>query len=143
MACDRPVAYRYRYVSSNPALTGFLPYDLANPATDVATTINDAGVTVPFIVRIETGVQDRDYYEHRGAVRSEPAWLPWAPQSGWNRKLLIVHGSGCGNAFSPSNLLSSARVMDRTALSRGFAVLAVSLNDSGHNCNIAVQPKRR
>ena len=139
IACDRPVAYSYRYVSNNPALTGFLSYDPANPATDVATTTNDAGVTVPFIVRIETGVQDRDYYDIAVLFDPSQPWLPWAPQSGWNRKLLIVHGSGCGNAFSQSNLLSSARVMDRTALSSGFAVLAVSLNDSGHNCNIAVQ----
>ena len=146
--CNRAVRYAFKYMSSNPALTAFRPYDPANPPTDIATTTTDAGKSVPFIVRVETGVQDRDYYNI--AVLFDPAktWTAWAPQEAWNRKLFIVHGVGCGNGFAQSNALSAARVLDRTAatgltaytaLSRGAAVLSVALNDSGHNCNIAVQ----
>lgn len=137
--CNRPVSYGFKYLSSDPAVAGFQPYDPARPPADIATTTTDQGRTVPFVVRIETGVQDRDYYDV--AVLFDPAkpWAPWQPQAGWNRKLLIQHGSGCGNGYGQSNALSSQRVLDRDALSRGFAVLAVSLNDSGHNCNIAVQ----
>lgn len=138
-SCNRPVTYSYQYVSSNPALTGFLPYNPASPPTDVGTTTTDAGRTVPFIVRVETGVQDRDYYNIAVLFDPSKEWTPWAPQAGWNQKLLIMHGSGCGNSFAQSNVFAGPRVMDRTGLSRGFAVLSVSLNDSGHNCNIAVQ----
>jgi len=137
--CNRATTYSYLYVSTNTALSGLQPYDPANPPKDVATTTTDAGNTVPFVVRVESGVQDRDYYGV--AVLYDPAqpWTPWQPQPAWNRKLVIQHGSGCGNAYQQSNALTSQRVLDSYALSRGFAVLALSLNDSGHNCNIAVQ----
>lgn len=137
--CNRPVSYTYQYISTNPALTGFLPYDPTNPATDVATTTTDQGNTVPFIVRIETGVQDRDYYDVAVLFDATKPWTPWQPQAGWNSKVLVQHGTGCGNGYSQTNALSSARVLDSYALSKGFAVLAVSLNDAGHNCNIAVE----
>ena len=63
---------------------------------DVATTTTDQGKTVPFIVRIETGYQDRDQYQI--AVLYDPAkpWTPWAPQPQFNHKLLITHGASCG-----------------------------------------------
>jgi hypothetical protein len=138
-ACNRPVNYTYKYVSSDPAKSGFLPYDVSNPPSDIATTKTDAGATTPFIVRIETGVQNRDYYNVAVLFDPMKQWAPWAPQSTWNSKLLMVHGSGCGQGYSQTNANASNRVLDRTALSRGFAVLSVSLNDSGHNCNIAVQ----
>jgi hypothetical protein len=137
--CNRPTMYSFKYVSSNTSLTGFQPYDPDHPPTDVATTTTEAGKTVPFVVRIETGVQDRDYYGIAVLFDPEQPWTPWKPQDSWNRKLVIQHGSGCGNAYQQSNALTSVRVLDSYALSRGFAVLALTLNDSGHNCNIAVQ----
>ena len=51
---------------------------------------------MPYIVRVETGYQDRDQYKI--AVLYDPAkpWEPWAPQQQWNHKLLITHGASCG-----------------------------------------------
>lgn len=137
--CNRPVTYAYKYVSTNPANSGFLPYDPNNPPADVATTSTDEGRVVPFVIRLETGVQDRDYYDVAVLYDPSKPWTPWEPQPAWNRKLVIQHGSGCGNGYNQSNALSSVRVLDKYALARGYAVLALSLNDSGHNCNIAVQ----
>jgi len=59
-ACNKPATYTYLYLSSNPTKYGLQPYDAGK--TDVATTTTDQGVQVPFIVRQETGYQDRDQY---------------------------------------------------------------------------------
>src|SRR5579863_3904307 len=60
--CNQPVTYQYEYVD---VLTGqFAAYDPNDPPTPgtVATTTTDQGNTVPFIVRVETGAQDRGQY---------------------------------------------------------------------------------
>ncbi|MDP1776725.1 MAG: DUF6351 family protein, partial [Moraxellaceae bacterium] len=62
LTCNQPAEYTYLYKSSQPWKFGLQPYDPANPASDVATTTTDHGVTVPFIVRQELGYQDRDQY---------------------------------------------------------------------------------
>jgi hypothetical protein len=137
--CDRPVSFTYKYVSKNAVQSGFKNYDPGHPATDVATTTTDQGRVVPFIVRVETGVQDRDYYNVAVLYDPTKPWAPWAPQPGWNQKVLIMHGAGCGKGYGQSNLVAGQSVLDQYALSHGFAVMSVALNDSGHNCNIAVQ----
>ena len=92
--CNQPVSYEYQYKSS---VTGTLsPYDPESPPTDVATTTTDEGVEVPFIIRIETGYQDRDQYKIAILFDPERPWQPWAPQRQWNHKLLITHGASCG-----------------------------------------------
>jgi Tannase-like family of unknown function (DUF6351) len=56
--CNQPPTYAYSYRSS---VTGqFAAYDPANPPSDVATTTTQTGEQVPFIVRTETGYQNRD-----------------------------------------------------------------------------------
>lgn len=137
--CDRPTVYAYKYVSTNASRIGFQNYDPSHPATDVAMTTTDQGNAVPFIIRIETGVQDRDYYNIAVLYDPTKSWQPWAPQSGWNRKLLIMHGAGCGKGYNQSNVVAGQSILDQYALSHGFAVMSIALNDSGHNCNIAVQ----
>src|SRR3712207_5620490 len=76
--CNRPPRYEYLYKPSGGG--GLQPYDPANPPSDVATTTTDQGRTVPFIVRHEIGVLDRD--EYRIAILYDPSkpWQPWAPQ---------------------------------------------------------------
>ncbi|NMV37114.1 hypothetical protein HGR00_04240 [Ralstonia insidiosa] len=56
--CNAPVQYTYLYRSTDPTKTALQPYDPAHPASDVAQTTTDAGVTQPFIVRNERGVID-------------------------------------------------------------------------------------
>ena len=91
--CNQPPSYAYRYKSTAGA---FGDYDPDSPPSDVASTTTDQGKTVPYIVRIETGYQDRDQYKI--AVLYDPfkPWKAWKPQNGWNHKLLINHGASCG-----------------------------------------------
>ena len=132
--CDRPVVYEFFYQPS--AGGGFQSYDPENPPADVATTTTDQGNTVPYIVRQETGSVDRD--EYRIAVLYDPTkpFEPWAPQPGFNHKLVITHGASCNTEYQQA---SAPDVLNETALSRGFAVMSHALNNSGHNCNVVLQ----
>ena len=94
--CNKPAKYAYLYESTDPTKSGLQPYDPAKPPTDLATTTTDQGVRVPFIVREETGYQDRDQYTILTLFPPGQTWSRWAPPSQWNHKLLVTHGGGCG-----------------------------------------------
>lgn len=76
--CDAPTVVDYKYKSA--ATSQLQPYDPHNPppATAIATTKTDTGVTLPFIVREETGYLDRDQFAT--AVLDDPS-KPWTPLS--------------------------------------------------------------
>ena len=132
--CNQPVAYSYRYESS---LTGqFESYDPKNPPPDVATTTTDQGKKVPFIIRTETGYQDRDQYSITVLYDPAKPWTAWAPQPQWNHKLLITHGASCGIEHQSGTAPDTA---NGAALGRGFAVMSTALDNAGHNCNIATE----
>jgi Tannase-like family of unknown function (DUF6351) len=131
--CNEPAQYDYRYKSSSGS---FQPYDPESPPSDVATTTTDEGNEVPYIVRVETGYQARDQYKIAVLYDPTKPWAPWAPQDGWNRKLLITHGASCGIERQAG---AAPDVMNDEALSRGFAVMSTALNNSGHNCNVVTQ----
>jgi hypothetical protein len=140
--CNAPATYQYEYKSS---VDGQLhAYDPANPPGDVATTTTQTGVTVPFIIRIETGYQDRDQYQIATLFQPGETWEAWAPQPQFNHKLLITHGASCGidhqSGTAPSvtgdTVLSDSPT---TALGLGFAVMSTALNNAGHNCNLVTQ----
>jgi hypothetical protein len=160
--CNQPPEYSYFYKSSNPLSSGFQPYDPSNPPGDIATTTTDSGETLPFIVRQELGYQNRDQYRVAVLYRPDQAWSASAPQAQFNHKLLVNHGFGCGVEYQtagapavipgsgtaipvvggnipiglPVQLLTDATEI---ALGRGFAVMSTALDNSSHNCNIAVQ----
>jgi hypothetical protein len=141
--CNQPETYEYEYRSS---VTGqFAAYDPDNPPSDVAQTTTDEGVTVPFVVRIETGYQDRDQYKIAVLFDPSKPWAAWAPQRQFNHKLLITHGASCGIDHQSG---SAPSVTDDTlglggspteALGRGFAVMSTALDNAGHNCNLVTQ----
>ena len=140
--CNQPPRYEFQYMSS--AERRLKPYDPADPPSDVATTTTDQGHRVPFVIRIETGYQDRDQYKIAVLYDPKQPWEPWAPQKQWNHKLLITHGFSCGierqAGEAPSvtsDVLGSSS--PTTALGRGFAVMSTALNNSGHNCNLVTQ----
>ena len=138
--CNRSVGYTFKYKSSDPALTGWRNYDPVNPPSDIATTITDQGKSVPFVVRVETGVQDRDYYNIAVLFDPAKAWTPWEPQAGWNGKVRFHHGFGLGVGFAQSNIIAGANVLSSEyALGKGFLVATASLNVNTHNGNIGVQ----
>ncbi|HUR41973.1 MAG TPA: DUF6351 family protein [Verrucomicrobiae bacterium] len=128
--CTAPVLYEFFYKST--AGGSFRAYDPENPPTDVATTTTDQGKSVPYIIRQETGTQNRGIYTL--AVLFDPAqgWEPWAPQSAWNGKLHYPFGASCGTNHTQG---SAQNVQDDLALSRGFMVASSSLNELGHACN--------
>jgi hypothetical protein len=132
--CNQPVTYSWQYKPTGGG--GLLPYDPENPPEDVATTTTDQGKTVPFIVRVEEGYQDRDQYAIAVLYDPSKPWVPWAPQDGWNHKLLITHGASCGIERQAG---TAPGVVNEAALSRGMAVMSTALNNSGHNCNLVVQ----
>ncbi len=144
--CDEPPKIQYLYKSTDPAQLGLLPYNPAHPATDVAMTTTEAGVKVPFIVREETGFEDRDEYRIEVLYQPGKAWQPWAPQAQWDHKLLIMGGFDCITAFTPtappfSAPVASSTVTDSsvTGLGLGFAVMGTALDNSQVDCNPALQ----
>jgi hypothetical protein len=153
--CNQPATFSYVYKSVNPAHDKLQPYDPANPPSDVATTTTDEGVTVPFVVRVETGYQDRDQYRIGTLFQPGKPWTRWAPQQQWNNKVFVPHGGSCGSDRAPSTApyqdysgtfdlgipgLSDAFGDSPTvALSRGFAVMSTALANLGHNCNVVTQ----
>lgn len=159
--CNQPPVYAYFYKSSNLLKSGFQSYDPDDPPLDVAQTTTDQGVTVPFIVRLETGYQDRDQYQIAVLYQPDEVWSAVAPQAQFNHKLLITHGASCGVSYqagtapsvlsyAPGNVLSligvdislpDAVAPDTAlyALGAGFAVMSTALDNSGHNCNVALQ----
>ena len=138
--CNQPPSFRYVYQSTDPSKQGFQPYDPNTPPSDVAQTTTDEGVTVPFIVRVETGYQDRDQYQISTLFQPGQPWAPWDPQSQWNHKLLIFHGAGCGvdhqTGSAPDTTGSNTAAY---ALGHGFTTMSTALDNAGHNCNIALE----
>jgi hypothetical protein len=141
--CNQPETYAYEYRSS---VTGqFAAYDPDNPPADVAQTTTDEGVTVPFIVRTETGYQDRDQYKIAVLFDPSKPWTAWAPQRQFNHKLLITHGASCGidhqSGSAPSVTADTEGLggSPTEALGRGFAVMSTALDNAGHNCNLVTQ----
>jgi hypothetical protein len=146
--CGAPATYDYEYKSSVDG--GMHPYDPSNPSSDIAKTTTQTGKTVPFIVRVETGYQDRDQYKIAALYQPGKPWTAWNPQPQFNHKLLITHGASCGidhqSADAPSVTSDTVAVgsggatsSPTTALGMGFAVMSTALDNAGHNCNLATE----
>ncbi len=147
--CNAPTTYSYKYMSS--VTHSLQTYNPKSPATDVATITTQTGATVPFIIRFETGYQDRDQYQIALVYQPGKPWSAWAPQPQFNHKLLITHGASCGidhqSGTAPSTTGDtvgvpggpSAGSSPTTALSMGFAVMSTALDNAGHNCNLITE----
>src|SRR6267143_2956590 len=140
--CTVPVRYEWFYRSTAntfkplPSLTPPFPADLAQ-----TTTID--GRTVNYIVRVESGTIDQSIY--RIAIIDDPTAPisnPWSaggkkPGPGWNGKLSLPFGGGCGPAYrSGRNVVPSALSPD--PLSLGFAVAFGTRNTLGNGCDDVV-----
>jgi hypothetical protein len=145
--CNQPPSYAYLYKSvTSSRLTAYDPDD---PPSDVATTTTDQGVTVPFIVRRETGYVNRDQYKIFTLFDPAKPWTAAAPQEQFNHKLFVPHGGNCGSAHeagdAPTNDFSGTIPENPattnsyvTALSRGFTVMSTAQANLGHNCNVSL-----
>src|SRR6202030_3846090 len=85
-----PAPARARSFSSTPATPSTPP-----PSSAIETTTTTEGVTVPFIIRQETGYIDRDQYAIATLWQPGKPWQPWAPQAQYNGRLVITHGASC------------------------------------------------
>ena len=111
---------------------------------DVVTTTTTAGLTVPFVVRIDTRSVNRGVYQ--SAVLFDPtrerAPRPWSPPKAWNRHLVAIHGFGCtGGWYIQGAALGSlpapvpADFLNPTRLGEGDAIFANTLQHPANNCN--------
>lgn len=126
--------YRYQYRTLAGSFAAYNPAS-PPPADQIASTVTDAGRTVPYIVRIERGVINRGKYDL--AYLANPAdpvaaWEPWSVPDSWNRKLFWKFGSGCDYRRVQGN---PGNVMDHEALSRGFMVASSEMTQYGTHCN--------
>jgi hypothetical protein len=133
--CRRPITYTWQYKSS---VTGsFGNYDPKAPPSDVATTTTDQGKTVPYIVRIEHGVMDRNQYQIAMLYDGKQPFTRWTGgPPAWNHKIYEVFGGGCNMATTEG---PAPDVMQDVALSKGFSVMSTAMSDNTYSCNIAVQ----
>jgi hypothetical protein len=134
--CEAPPSYAFSYL---PIGSGQLQsYDPKSPppAQTIAPTTTQTGVTVPFIVRTETGYLDRDQYAIAALIQPDKPWTGVAPQRQFNHKLVLTHGASCDTEYKTS---TAPAVNNVAALGAGFVVASHALDNAGHNCNIITQ----
>jgi len=118
-----------------PTNNCFKPYTPGTTPADLAITTTTAGVTVPYIVRVERGTLNRGIYDI--AVLFDPTgptpWTALTPQPQWNGKVVYTFGASTGQPRL--QFRSEQNWADDAALSRGFMVADNSLTDSLFNSN--------
>lgn len=117
-----------------PANACFKAYTPGTTPGDLATVTTDAGVRVPYIVRLERGTTSRGIYDLAVLHNPAQAVSAFTPPAAWNGKLLINFGASTGQPrrqARPATAWSSADAQ----LSRGYMVLSHSMLDSARNSN--------
>ncbi len=129
--CNAPTAYRYMYRSLG---NQFLAYNPASPppASNIATTTTDHGVTVPYIVRIERGTMNRGIHDIAVLFDSSGSWSTFNRQPQWNRKLVMHYGAGTSQQYRQGTPES---VLNNEALSAGYMVATSSMLINGIHAN--------
>ena len=100
--------FDWHYMSTQTGV--FENYDPLSPpsASHIATITTDQDITVPYIVRRETGAANRGIYELAVVCDPDQPWAPVAPQDGWNHKLWIYGYGGWNQFWSQSVFTLSA-----------------------------------
>jgi len=113
-----------------------LPTTTALPA-DVSMTTTIAGVTVPFVVRVETGSMNRGVYQNviLHDPTKDPAPTPFSPPPGWNRKLIAFHGTGCPGGWYRQGAIFGVNPLEPKRVAEGYALFTNSLNHPSNSCN--------
>jgi hypothetical protein len=146
--CSVATRITYMYRATSGGALKPLPSPTALPA-DVATTTTTAGVTVPFVVRVETGTVDRGIYQN--AVLFDPtkesAPSPLSPPKAWNHRLIAIEGFGCpGGWYTQGNAQGNLAIADFDfsllnvdRLAEGNAMFANTLMHASNNCNAVLE----
>jgi len=140
--CSAPTKINYLYMSTAGGALKPLPSTSSLPA-DVAMTTTLDGLTVPFVVRVETGTMDRGIYQNAVLFNptSDPAPTPFTPPKGWNHRLLAQHGAGCPGGWYIQGASQGVNVLtgtNLTRLSEGWAIFINTLQNPSTSCNILV-----
>ena len=98
---------------------------------------------MPFVVRVERSVLNRAIVETAILDPDPTASTPstttpgdgWDP-SGWNGRLVMRFGGGCGTTYSQGEVLPTA--LQRDLLGAGYGVVATSLTSFETACNATV-----
>lgn len=128
--CNAPSIFELMYKSA--VTQQFASYDPASPPVDLATTTTDAGQTVPYIVRVETGTMDRGIYKLAVLFDPSESPTPWTPPVAWNGKVMYLLGGGTAPHYSQD---ASPTPLDDNALRHGYMVATSGLNIHGSNSN--------
>ncbi len=136
--CSVPTVVQYVYMSTGGTIKPML--GTSSLPSDVATTTTDLGVTMPFVVRVETGTMDRGIYQN--AVlhdpTSEPAPTPFTPPKGWNKRFQALHGAGCTGGWYIQGAAMGENMFNAQnagLLGRGFGIFLNTLNHPTNSCN--------
>ncbi len=140
--CSAPTKFEWFYKSTGPATgagpaaTQFKPLDPgAGRPADLAMTTTIDGKTVPYIVRVESGVINRSIY--RLAVLDDPSTEGIAGE-GWNNRLGVTFGGGCGTQYNQGSNTAQSILSD-LYLSRGFAFMNATGLVNQQHCNQVLQ----
>ncbi|GAB3760142.1 DUF6351 family protein [Ramlibacter monticola] len=117
-----------------PANPCWKPYTVGSTPADMASATTAAGLTVPFIVRLERGTMNRGIYDI--AVLFDPAkpWTPVAPQAAWNAKVYYSFGVSTGQPRRQARSTIAWSGLEEQ-LRRGYLVVQNSMTDSSRNSN--------
>jgi hypothetical protein len=131
-------ATRVNYIYKSTGSEAFQP--LPDPTTlppDVAMTTTLDGITVPFVVRVETGTMNRGIYQNAilHDPTSDPAPTPFSPPRGWNKRLIAMHGAGCPGGWYIQGAAQGANILDPMRLGEGYALFINTLNHPTNSCN--------
>lgn len=137
--CSAPTVVQYLYRSTSGGALKPMPDTTVLPS-DVSTTVTTAGLTVPFVVRVETGTMNRGIYQN--AVLFDPTKdstaSPATAPKGWNQRLIAVHGTGCATGWYIQGAamgVSPYTGTNQTRLGEGYAVFTNTLNHPTNSCN--------
>ncbi len=131
-SAETRVQYVYRTTAGQFAV---LPEPYSTLPSDLAMTTTLTGVTVPYIVRLETGTINRAIYQTAILHNpNDPAPSPFAPPAGWNQRLIFPLGGGCQGGWYTQGA-SIMNPINPSYLSQGYGVASTTLTTFGNNCN--------
>ena len=140
--CSAPTKINYIYLPTGGTALIPLPSTSSLPA-NVAQTTTLTGLTVPFVVRVETGTMDRGIYQNAilHDPTSEAAPTPFTPPKAWNKLLLAQHGAGCPGGWYVQGAAEGTNILTGTNLTRlgeGWGIFINSLQNPSTSCNAIV-----
>ncbi|HEX8012971.1 MAG TPA: DUF6351 family protein [Casimicrobiaceae bacterium] len=138
---DCSIAPRVDYVYRASDNTWKPLADTTSLPADVVYTTTTTGVTVPFVVRLDTRTVNRGIYQSAILFdpTSEPAPSPTDPPKGWNHRLIAIEGFGCPGGWyiqgKAQGSLAPWLLLDPIRLGQGYATWANTLQHPANSCN--------